>query len=432
MNINGLVRIPGSSQKKKYFFSFDGKSLLIYKNNAIPLEDYELKENVKIKSSYYKCLIGEKYGNNLPVFNNKKCILFFIQDNDFIEKRISNSNAIESLPQIIEIEIPFYIDDCSINNPFAIQEIQLAFPELDYFFHIGGKGLLIKTNFLEFKIIPYKKNKVSFSFNIENNIKIRCEIGVVHTLLFNSKTPLKLQSLLTIHFEKTNDIDFIVKLYKTIQNLFRYLCYRKSINIEFIKLLKKEKNKPTFFASLYINTDEFKEDEKAAQSVVEYDFVKEKLSKLIQLIANQMVCLEYLPAKKADQRIVRDHNTIAIVSAFESNIKRLYSDESNNSKKIAVLIERMLDKFNNIIEPLTPHLYRLYQIEKASNKDIALSITSERNTYAHGYISTEENKYFPLSFSILAYLNYCMVLSYAGYSDADILRIIKKIFNINE
>lgn len=453
MNINGLVRIPGSSQKKKYFFSFNGKSLLIYKNNAIPLEDHESKEDAGIKSPDYQYtyLIGEEYSKNPRRYSNNRHILFFIHDTQkHDESKNKDFSSIEGWQQTIKIKVYFYIKNYNIKNSLNIQKIQLSFPELDYFFHVGKRGFKYtfddNQKYKGLEIIPYDKNKVPFSFHLESK-EIDCKLGVDCNPILDSITPFKFQSLLSLHFEKTNDIDFIIKLYIVIQNLFSYLCRRKNINIDSISLHGEKDNKIINLATLHVPSNGAKENEKNVQKIVEYEDIKENLPKLIQLIADQNVCLEHLCNKKSKCRTVTPARTIAVMSAFESNIKKLYPKEEfkkNNTseknsescknepkkEKAVVILRNMLDRFNDVLEPFILNLCKLNKVPRISNVDIAKSATEQRNTYAHGYILTKENENFLLSFIIVEYLNYCMVLKYAGYDDSNIKKIIKGIYGL--
>lgn len=445
MNINGLVRIPGSSQKKKYFFSFNGKSLLIYKNNAIPLEDYELKENIEIKSPDYKYiyLIGEEFSKIYFSHNNSCNILFFIHDDrEFDKLKNEEYPSVRGLSHTIKIKVYFYIRNYNIANPLNIQKIQLSFPELNYFFHIR-RGL--EEPFDEVKRIPYEKNKRSFSFQFEKK-EIKCELGVYSREWPNPRTPIELESSLFLSFEKTNDIDFIIKLYIIIHNLFSYLGHRKNINIKLINLYGEKNKRIISLADLHIHSNGAKENEKDVQKIVEYEDVKENLPKLIQLIAEQKVYIGHLCKKKSKSRTITTGRTIAVMSAFQSNIKTLYQNESKKSndtleenlkpkekepqkEKIGLILERMLDKFNDVLEPLISHLCTIKKIPVISSADISKSLIEQRNSYAHGDIIEKKNEYFILSFIVVEYLNYCMILSSAGYSKADIQKIIKKDFD---
>ena len=452
MNINGLVRIPGSTQRKKYFFSFDGKSLLIYKNNAIPLENYELQENVEIKSPNYKYtyLIGEKYSKNPLCYRRNRHILFFIHDTQKLdESKDKDYSSIEGWQQTIKIKVYFYIKNYNIKNLLDIQEIHLSFPELDYFFYVnrGFKFTLDDDRKYEgLELIPYEKNKVTFKFSLKNK-EINCELGVCHCISPNPIIPFKFQSFLSLHFEKTNDIDFIIKLYIVIQNLFSYLCRRKNINIDSIGLYGEEDNKIIDLATLHVPSNGIKENKKDVQKIVEYEDVKENFPKLIQLIADEKVCIEHLCNKKSECRTVTTGRTIAVISAFQSNIKKLYPEvaikkgdtpEKNSEfdknepkeEKTVRNLKSMLNRFNDVLEPFISNLCKLNNVPRISNADIAKSSTRQRNTYAHGYIQTKENENFLLSFIIVEYLNYCMVLKYAGYDDSSIKKIIKGIYGL--
>lgn len=108
---------------------------------------------------------------------------------------------------------------------------------MNYFFPItkGFKSRDNNNSLLTVEPIPFQKTKQRLIFTLNGN-QIEIEFGVAGSYRYKSTSPLSFSSQLSCSFEGTNDTDFLIQIYEIIQRMFFFLCHRRSILFNSIKV----------------------------------------------------------------------------------------------------------------------------------------------------------------------------------------------------
>lgn len=438
-------------------YQYDDSDLTIYTKNYLT-QDKLTFNNINLKSKQ-KYLIG---------FDSEKnsSVIFFVNELPFAddEPLFLSSQT---------LNVYYYITLRADLN--KIKRISFTFQELNYFYSTKyGVNCDISNNEgWNLKTIPFRNNTVTFNVNI-NSVEVRCSLGVSQTIEFPSQSPLTLNSRMICDFEQTDDIDFIIKLYDTLLVFFRFVCYRKSVNIKCLELCETDSNNHyRSLGTLYdlSNNIDYIESEKIISKTIEYRLIKNKISELIQLISDGNLYSEHIPKTKKDSSIINSSSFVLITAAFEWNAKN-YLDICLSEKRLCVkndilecinkipkeknynaqykkklkfyygLIDNVdvslsekivsaLEKFEEIINPFIIKLYQINELPVDTFKKMGDRLQSQRNAYAHGNISKEFDDMVILDVIILEWVNYCIVLDFVGYTCDEIFNIINSVFSRN-
>jgi len=435
------------------------KSILTVFNSNLLTEDFvNIDYHVDIKSDT-KFLVGSN------IENRKRVILFVNEipyENDW--DTIFNSKS-TTVYYYIELETDYLYFDT----------LKLKFPELNYFYSTtrGVNRDFTEDDTFSIETIPYEKTKTEYNITVEER-EISCELSILATVMRKSTTPLKLETILVCRFSKTNDIDVIRKILSSVKTFFTFVCYRRNIKYDEIKMFGKnnETGKTTHFGNFYIMNQEEQEDIELISNTIEYNLLEPKFPELIQYIFNSNLYLEQIPESKKYSTKMNIARFILITASFESNIKRYFEykkikiNEKRESVKTDILekieilpeekrydnklknewkfykkliydtdvnlsrkIKYAYDEFE-LITPFVEDLCKLNNIPNNSFKKMGDTIQRHRNAFAHGSI-VEVYEFATLEIIILEWINYCITLRIVGYTDEQIFKIINVVFERN-
>lgn len=328
---------------------------------------------------------------------------------------------------------------------------------------------------VKLETIPYERTVEKFNFSAMRK-NIEAELGIVQTIGGDPTLPLRLNATLDCSFDKTLDIELLLDLYGTIKRLFCFLCHRKSVKIDRIKLLgTNEDGRRINVGELNILFEKATiEDKRIIDKTVKYLSAKNHFSELVQLVSDDKLYFEHIPINEEESHHITVSSFILDAAAFEWTFTQCYGEipvsqyrqdvksdilsvleelpkhKKYNSKKKSEIklyskivsgVDRnfsekvlyALKDFEDVLSDFIKKIYKLNDMEfndKTYNQ-IADDLQYQRNAYAHGDIDKEMKDNIISDTIILEWINYCMVFKTVGYSNDEIYNLINSIFKRN-
>ncbi len=446
-----------------YIYLNEAYRLFTYKDSVITLYfDKGLTEEINIDFNSENLCLSEDdlYLLGYDIENGKK-IIFFVNE---IPKDIYGC---------VRQDIMVYSYICYNGDIMKITGMQFYNEEINYF---GGirKGYQIEIENMErFSLITnhYADTKEEFEFN-DGSENIKCTLSKETSLNLDTITPISIQSILSLHFNDTNDYELLRKRYYIVKQFFSFICYRKNIDFRKILLLGRDENdKMTIIGTIHNNYKLEKEDERIVKKTVKYDLLKSHIKDIFELISNDNLYTEHIPSTYNDRLKITPSRFILITAAFEWSIRGIYNipisekqervkndilrvisdlkekeDYNHNLRKQLEFYKKIIENIDSnlskkisyalkdlsvILEKFIKNIYKINGRENFKYSEIAERIQNQRNNYAHGNIDKDINTNVILDIIILEWVNYAMILKKLGYKDEEIIEIIKVIFNRN-
>lgn len=342
--------------------------------------------------------------------------------------------------------------------------ISLAFEHYKYF--EDGEG--------ELRLKPFDKTTEEFEFNlkdklIKGNLSIRRDVTKIAT------SPLKLNSTLNYQFEDTTDVSIANDLVSLTRQLLEFLSYRKNLHINRLILKKKFDHENYSIGELYVRypQPEEKEEEKIIRErIISYSLLGSSFTNLLEKISIKKVYLRHIPENYKSKNTITPARFVMATAGFEWQFeishkakseenKQKYEKERNEvldflNEKIEETTGRKEKKFfdssrrffeknqsqltanimwalkdsDEVLKDFIKNAYSMNGIESEDFKRnvIAERIQKDRNTFAHGNLSTEFNKLIDIDLSVLEWLYYAMVLDDIGVSKENAKKCINDLF----
>ena len=460
IQIHGYIYVE--SRNRRFAYSFKDNLLTVYSKDSLPIQD---KDKIDIQ---FKSKLPYVIGNDL---DSGKNIVFFINSIPFDEgEPLIWSSTTKKVYYFFSFNSSW--DNLGINN------VDFSFKELDEFFLLD-KGLKreISPKDRRFKIetVPYEETKENLEILVDGKT-INVELGILQKIRGDSSRPLELSAVIACYFEKTLDIDFLLNIYSIFKRTFCFLCHRRSVKINAIKMFGTSTlNQRTEIGELYIlfenATPEAKE---IIKKTIKYPTVANKFSNLLQLVSDDKLYFEHIPKDDDSSHHITVASFVLDAAAFEWNFDRCYGDipvseyrkevkedilialdklpedKGYNSKKkgelklytkIVTTVDRNLPEkiryalkdFDEVLSVFIKNLYRMNNMvfDKKSYKQIADDLQYQRNAYAHGHIDKKLADNIISDTIILEWIDYCLVLKSVGYNNNEMFNIINAIFDRN-
>ena len=339
-------------------------------------------------------------------------------------------------------------DDCDYRN----NKLQI---NIDY-----GKDKIKKFNYnnLEFSLVPGW-----------NMISAQKDVNLLLTM----------QTTLNIKSKKKMNVKAIIELYKKVEKLFSFICYRQHVNFDSIILTQIE---PVSFDKvpedtainfeLHVSSDDNKYDlPNVGQHMILRDYSVNNIPSLIKCLEEDEHMLLSFPNNSLKANIIDNNKYISISSAFESEFDLLYPNFKSNKNKnyntakintINFLSEQATNKQNNaqtrkyyndfvkyiedfegrleeqisyifqiysyIVEPEINYFKSEYHDMNFDKASLSKAFADKRNNLSHG-VKLEKFKILEIvSYSIVRKINYAMILERSGFNKEQIHEIINQIF----
>lgn len=306
--------------------------------------------------------------------------------------------------------------------------------------------------------------------------EIEANLNVSRSTSSNSRHPIRLDSSLSFTFEKTNETIFIIDLHRVFSKFISFVTYRKNIDVGSVGVFKQLENKRyRQIGELSVKEDDsllIEERRTIQEEVIPYEFIKDGVANLLDLISDSKIYTEHIPNNSKDKEHITPASFLLTTSAFEWEFKNIYGEvnleenenlnevhtkmleamkeikeiftgkkrryaksyisrTTNTSMSLADKIEYAFKEHNEVINDFINHLYLLNGIKEYSYSTMAFRLADQRNNYAHGNIDINIDGTVILDLVALEWLIYSMRLRNVGIEDINIKRSINKLFKRN-
>lgn len=455
--------------RKKFYFSFNtGTKILTIqpsKMSEFPsfiaqddFDDFSLsKERINIS--------GETNNRNYIEFINVKfssigrgCFQAWVPA--YI---IGKANALSSIPKPTSIKYISFKGECI--DRFMTSKRTVS-DDWDY----RNNKLQINVDYGKDKIKKFKYNNLEFSLVPGwNMISAQKDANLLLTM----------QTTLNIKSKKKMNVKTIIEIYKKVEKLFSFICYRQHVNFDSIILTQiepvifdKVPEDTTINFELYISSDDNKYDlPKVGRHMILHDHYINNIPSLIKCLEEDEHMLLSFPNNSLKANIIDNNKYICISSAFESEFDILYpnfksnKNENYNTAKINTikfLSEQATNKQNNaqtrkyyndfvkyiedfegrleeqisyifqiysyIVEPEINYFKSEYPGMNFDKTSLSKAFADKRNNLSHGAKLEKFKTLEVASYSIVRKINYAMILERSGFNKEQIQEIINQIF----
>lgn len=369
-------------------------------------------------------------------------------------------------------EVDYYIDGYEEGAKYT--KMHFSFPELDYIIPSASvcdvnpdeRTIRFTSNVTVIKsfLFEYKSRQITFALEILSDYK-----GGI-------KRTTQTVSRLTLQFEETDDLEFILSLYYNIGFFFSFLCNRRNIAFDSVSLIGthtlKGHKKPgagtiedrvfPVSCTLYV-PEKYKdapEEQKVIEKTIRYGVFASAINELFAMILEDKVSIQSIHSSRAARNLLDLKQCLHITAAFEyyqrnflPKISSLETMEVYNEVK--ALVEeyakaqsgKKKEKAKRLAKSLSPEIslqdkickvydeYDIWQSLKPVLSEFFGGDISElagvanewRNELAHEKREFEPTLDVISAMRLMEHLNYCIVLRQAGYSDDEMKAIVNEI-----
>lgn len=455
-------------KKKKFYFTFDIDSKIL----TIQPSKMSMSPNFIFEDDFDNFLIS-KEGINISGETNKRNYI------EFIDVRFSSIGR-----GCFQAWVPAYVIGkanalSSISKPTSITSISFIGECIDRF--MSSKCTV--SNYWDYKNnklqvnVEYGKDKIK-KFRYQN---LECSLVPGWNMTSaqkDVKSLLTMQTTLEIKSSKNMSIKFIIELYKKVEKLFSFICYRQYVKFDSIILTQIEQvmfdkvpQDIEINFELYVSTDNRNFDlPKIGKHMILGEYA-DKIPALIKCLCEDDHMLLSFPENSLKADIIDNNKYICISSAFESEFDLLYPNFKSNKNKnykiaklstIKFLSEQAKNKQNNaktrkyyndfikyignfegrleeqisyifqlysyIVEPERKYYKTEYPDINFENASLAKAFADKRNNLSHGSKLEKFKTLEIVSYIIVRKINYAMILERSGFNQKLIKEIIKQIF----
>lgn len=376
---------------------------------------------------------------------------------------IGKANALSFIPKPTSIKHISFKGECIDRFMTSKQTVS---DDWDY----RNNKLQINIDYGKDKIKKFNYNNLEFSLVPGwNMISAQKDVNLFLTM----------QTTLNIKSKKKMNVKAIIELYKKVEKLFSFICYRQHVNFDSIILTQIE---PVIFDKvpedtainfeLHVSSDDNKYDlPNVGQHMILRDYSVNNIPSLIKCLEEDEHMLLSFPNNSLKANIIDNNKYISISSAFESEFDLLYPNFKSNKNKnyntakintINFLSEQATNKQNNaqtrkyyndfvkyiedfegrleeqisyifqiysyIVEPEINYFKSEYHDMNFDKASLSKAFANKRNNLSHG-VKLEKFKILEIvSYSIVRKINYAMILERSGFNKEQIHEIINQIF----
>ena len=358
-----------------------------------------------------------------------------------------------------------------------IDRICMKCPELNHIYPLSDavqRTQSIKNRTYGLKTIPVNKTRTEIQkFNAFGK-QCRSYFGAVYTPSRKiDEAPLQINSCLMVEFRKTEDYDFIIKLWDTCYRLIQYLSYRKNIHMSSVSLerpYKGRKHEKCAEMHWLHPLPEIEESTLKKDRFIHQEDIAGIEGRLLSDIAENKLYMRHIPDSYESGRSINEARFVLITAAFEWEFSRLYPEGIEKSSKTINAENKCKEQLTDLIDQNTGKVKSIYkhflkQLEdegslpekviqvgkdfsgltidfgeglyklNQSNLDyseMADRLSSQRNHFAHGDLNKEFIGDTLLDLIYLEWIIYAIQLRYYGVPYEKVRNAINSLFSLNK
>ena len=359
-----------------------------------------------------------------------------------------------------------------------INKISFEGPEINAIYSVGKAFSLVydeeqsKKGIISIQTADYDKTTTEKSTFIVDgrNVSVYFSIGRQVSMGVQD-TPLKLTSIMIFEFKSTYDYDFLFRLYNIATIFIRYLCYRKNVVIDVIKLSElMENGKYHICGKMQILDSNQQCEEKTIKDgrYISHHYIAGLEGKILSDIASDTIYMRHLPDTYEAGRHIDAARFVMIIAAFEWEFQRIFPEgvkkkegtlnvEEDAKQVLQGLIDNSTGEIKgiykylqksigfsplsrkitfvgrnlaDIIDVFGKHLYDLND-EELNYSQMGERLSQQRNNYAHGNLDKDFVGLSLLDLIFLEMMLYAMQLKYYGLENIKIKRVLNELFHKN-
>ena len=455
-------------RKEKFAFSFNGEEL-----HLIPTEDKK-----------------EKY--KWDWFHESITPGLFIPKSDKIDERFIKGECFETSSTIVFIAKPnsFLCQNNSalviplwgyilfeFGKESPIDRISIRCPELNHIYSLR-KAIQhkqsVRNRSYSIKTIPI--NRTKSEEQVFEAFGKQCKVyfsGVYTPSNKPNEAPLQINSCLMVEFRRTDNYDFIIRIWDTCYRLIQYLSYRQNIHISALSLERPYKggmHEKCAEMHWIHPMPEIEERPMKKDMYIHQEDIAGIEGKLLADIAETKLYTRHIPESYESGRHVNEARFVMITAALECEFSRLYPNGVEKAEKtinaeneckehlkelvetktgiVKGIYKRFLKQlenegslpekviqigkdFNEMTEDFGKGLYKLNN-SKLNYSDMAKRLSEQRNHFAHGDLDKEFIGDSLLDLIYLEWIIYAIQLKYYGIPYEKRRIVISNLFGLNK
>lgn len=456
--------IQGTLEYKEIEFDF-----ILDKDNL------QLKPKEKFEKKFVK-YFRKDLGNGAYTYKDN-----YLEAEYLVGQRLENYQKIILIPESKNINTNFFTDFLYIrvkyiiylNSRDPISKLSIYCKELNAIYDIRKsieKSEFNKNGEAEIKLKPFDENQAEkFKFNLRDK-NIECSFNISKTLYGKiTEFPVQIRSAISLNFESTDNYMIIADLYDVVNKFIQFLCYRKNVTMEEVKIFTESKEgKFRQIGTLEtLNNDVIQEDDKIIENrFISYDYIKGSENNIFQSISDGDLYMRHFPLTYKEGKKENESTFIMTTAAFEWEFKKIYKEGIPHSDATKEAQEKVTEKIedlrrnstgkkrkiyknllkfitlegfaenleytcknlNDIIYPFGNMLYEINN-EKLDYKKMGERVSEQRNHFAHGDIDQEFIGLALLDLIFLKEIVYAMQLKRFGLTNENIKKSLNDLFN---
>lgn len=332
----------------------------IYENNILSLLPSSEKDVLeargelfrsleKLKDDTYKDEWIKKTHINASGSNGSQISFFVFNDH-------SNNNG------ILSFYVEYFLVCSEKYSGDTIQQMVIRGKEVDYFYdlkNIHNPNIESIDNKVSITGININKNtseeKYIGNYEFENK-KIEIFISNSYSYSYGNKIPIISHSNLLFKFEEALNLEETVEVYNHCKHFFIYICSRRNINFDNIKVYIKSKDGGLVEGVIKINdSGEIVEKNTNSENkkIMKFKYIQKAIVELFESIANNSLYMNNIVRSIEDSNSYSADRIILNFVAFESEFSNLCNEYTVRSDEYNKIKDEILEYLNQIRESKT-------------------------------------------------------------------------------
>lgn len=166
-------------------------------------------------------------------------------------------------------------------------------------------------------------------------------------LHFQSNKPFEAKSIMYIRFGNAKNHNYAKKRIMVALQFFRYVTYRKNINMENIVLFNYKDGHRQKSGQLLIPKEKVDTDEGVSRRIINYSILENHVSKIFEAIEKEEIRFNHLCESNEQRRHYTIPRFIMILARFEREAENIYGDmvRSETRKEMNLIVIQLIEDY---------------------------------------------------------------------------------------